>query len=63
MNTNREAALMSPLLGIFLAFILFLSPGVVDVNAQTVTDETDTAANTKSDTASQKPLPFVRVCG
>ena len=59
MNTNREAALMPPLLGIFLTFILFLSTGIVDVNAQTVTDETDTAASPKSDTASQKPLPFV----
>ena len=59
MNTNREAALMSPLLGIFLTVILFLSIGFGDVNAQTVTDETQTTANTKSDTASQKPLPFV----
>ena len=59
MNTNREAALMPPLLAIFLTFILFLSTGLENVNAQTGTDETDTAANTKSDTASRKPLPFV----
>ena len=59
MNKNREAALMSPLLGIFLTFILFLSTGFVDGNAQTGTDETDTAVtNTETDTASQKPLPF-----
>ncbi len=60
MNKNRETALTSPLLGIFLTFILFLSIGFVDVNAQIVTDETDTAVtNTETDTASQKPLPFV----
>ena len=59
MNRNREVALMSPLLGIFFTFMLFLITGFVDVNAQTATDETNTAANTKPDTASQKPLPFV----
>lgn len=59
MKKNGEAALMSPLLGIFLTFMLFLSIGFVDVNAETATDETDAATNTEVDTASPKPLPFV----
>ena len=60
MNKNREAAWIPPLLCIFLTFMLFLITGFVNVNAQTVTDETDTAVtNTETDTASQKPLPFV----
>ena len=59
MKKNREAVLGPPLLGILLAFILFLIIGFVDVNAQTVTDETDNTTYMESDTVSQKPLPFV----
>ena len=59
MKKDSEVVQMPPLFHILFTFILFLSIGVVDVNAQTVTDETDTAPHTKSDTASQKPLPFV----
>ena len=60
MKKNREVAWIPPLLGIFLTFMLFLITGFVDVNAQTVTDETDTTVtNTETDTASQKSLPFV----
>ena len=59
MKKDREAAWIPPLFCILLTFMLFLSTGFVDVNAQTVTDETDTATNTETDTASQKPLPFV----
>ena len=59
MKKDSEVVQIPPLFYILFTFILFLSTGIVDVNAQTATDETDTAADTKSDTASQKPLPFV----
>lgn len=59
MKRDSEVVQIPPLFYILFTFILFLSTGIVDVNAQTATDETDTAADTKSDTANQKPLPFV----
>ena len=59
MKKDSEVVQIPPLFYILFTFIIFLSTGGVDGNAQTATDETDTAANTKADTASQKPLPFV----
>ena len=59
MKKDREATVLLPLSYIFFAFVLFLSIGVVSVIAETSSVETDAAANTESDTASQKPLPFV----
>ena len=54
MKKNTEAALLLPLSYIFFICLLFLSIGFVNATA-----ETDTAADTKSDTKDQKPLPFV----
>lgn len=59
MKKSREVVQIPPLFYILFTFILSLSIGVFDVNAQTLTDEKNTATNTKSNTASQKPLPFV----
>lgn len=59
MKKDREVVQIPPPFYILFTLILFLSTGFGDVNAQTVTDETDTVANTESKTASQKPLPFV----
>ena len=59
MKKSREAALMPPLFAILLTFALLFSTGFIDVIAQTETLETDTVANTESDAATPKPLPFV----
>ena len=59
MQKGKEVAQMPPLFYIFLTFILFLSIGFVDVTAETETDETNTATDTESDTATQKPQSFV----
>ncbi|MYB92674.1 hypothetical protein F4054_15740 [Candidatus Poribacteria bacterium] len=59
MQKDKEVVQIPPLFYILFTFVLFLSIGFGDVNAQTVTDETDTAADTESDTARLKPLPFV----
>lgn len=59
MQKSKEVAQMPPLFYIFLTFILFLSIGFVDVTAETETDETNTATDTESDTATQKPQPYV----
>lgn len=59
MKKNREAALMPPLFGILFTFVLLLSTGFIGVIAQTETSETGTTANTESDVATQKSLPFV----
>ncbi len=59
MKKDGEATLLLPLSYIFFIFALFLSIGGVSVIAETASVETDAAANTESDTASQKPLPFV----
>ena len=59
MKKNREAALMPPLFGILFTLVLLLGTGFIGVIAQTETSETDATANTESDIANQKPLPFV----
>ncbi len=59
MKKNREAALMPPLFGILFTFVLLLGTGFIGVIAQTETSETDATANTETDTATQKSLPFV----
>ena len=59
MKKGGEATLLLPLSYIFFTLGLFLSIGVVSVIAETPSVETDTAVNTESDTASQKPLPFL----
>ncbi len=59
MKKNREAALMPPLFGILITFVILFNTGFTDVIAQTETPETDTSINTESETATSKPLPFV----
>ena len=60
MKNDGGAAVLPFLLYTLLTGILFLSIGGVAVTAQTSTDATDTATDTtKSDTSSQKPLPFL----
>jgi hypothetical protein len=59
MKKDREVVQIPPLFYILFTFILFLSIGFIDVNAQTGTDAKDSVTNTESETASQKPLPFV----
>ena len=59
MKKNREAALMPPLYGILLTFALFFATGFIGVIAQTEIPQTETATTTESETATQKPLPFV----
>ncbi|MYA72101.1 hypothetical protein F4009_12245 [Candidatus Poribacteria bacterium] len=59
MRKDEEATRLLPLSYIFFTLGLFLSVGVVGVIAETASVETDAAASTEPDTASQKPLPFV----
>ncbi|MDE0683106.1 MAG: hypothetical protein OXI63_09350 [Candidatus Poribacteria bacterium] len=59
MKKDGEVTLLLSLSCIFFIFALFLSIGVVSVIAETSSVETDAAANMESDTASQKPLPFM----
>ena len=59
MKKSREAALMPPLFGILLTFVIIFTTGYTGVIAQTETPETDTNINTESETATSKPLPFV----
>ena len=59
MKRNGEATLLLPLSYVCFACLLFLSVGIVSVTAETASVETDTAADTESDTKNQKPLPFV----
>ncbi len=59
MQKSRGGAQMPPLFYILFTFILFLSIGFVGVTAETETDETNTATETESDTANQKPPSFV----
>ncbi|MDE0018019.1 MAG: hypothetical protein OXU51_17690 [Candidatus Poribacteria bacterium] len=59
MKKDEEATRLLPLSYIFFTLGLFLSVGVVGVIAETASVETDAAASTEPDTASQKPLPFV----
>ena len=59
MKKDREAALVPPLFCILLTFVLALSTGFISAIAQTEKTETDSVTNTESDTATQKPLPFV----
>ena len=59
MQKSRGVAQMLPLFYIPLTFILFLSIGFVGVTAETETDETNTAPETESDAANQKPQSFV----
>ena len=58
MKKDREVGQIPPLFYILFAFMLSLSIGFFDVNAQPLTAEKDTATHMKSDTTSQKPLPF-----
>lgn len=59
MKKSREAAVMPPLFGILITFVILFNTGFTDVIAQTETPETDTGINTESETAASKPLPFV----
>ncbi len=59
MKKSREAAVMPPLFGILITFVILFNTGFTDVIAQTETPETDTGINTESETATSKPLPFV----
>lgn len=59
MEKNNEVAQILPLFYMLLTFILFLSIGVVDVTAETTTDETHTATDTEPITANQNARPFV----
>ena len=59
MKKNREAALMPPLFGILLTFALLFGTGIIGVIAQNEAPQTETATTTESETATQKPLPFV----
>ena len=59
MKKDGEAVTIPPLFCIILTLVFFLSTGYIWAIAETTPVETVDTTDTKSDTESQKPLPFV----